>query len=302
MSFTEDELQAFHAVLEERFAAHRQEMEQALDQRLNTFRQDIDQQFTALQRELSGSLRQISGEQQAKSAEELTTTFQGQQEQIARIVSQEADQKAQQVEATVDRMLAAQLLGIEQLLNQQVTRRNEESSAFAQGMPPQLEAIEVQTDLAWDDLAAMVGKTLDERLATLGDSLQRSVKNLEQYLAVRLHSLSDEVTRGLTSNQSYNGQVSNGPVVQEMLAGIEHLERIMESMQVAMTANHALLSNRLYHHQQLPLERAHPVSHAQVTPVHGDASLLAEAKERIASGQDLEKAARQRVDEKTQGQ
>jgi hypothetical protein len=28
-------------------------------------------------------------------------------------------------------------------------------------------------------------------------------------------------------------------------------------MQVTMTSNHALLSNRIYHHQQLPLERAH---------------------------------------------
>jgi len=48
--------------------------------------------------------------------------------------------------------------------------------------------------------------------------------------------------------------------MQEVFQSIEQLERIIESMQVAMTANHALLSNRLYHHQQLPLERAHPGS------------------------------------------
>jgi hypothetical protein len=45
--------------------------------------------------------------------------------------------------------------------------------------------------------------------------------------------------------------------MQEVFQSIEQLERIIESLQVAMTANHALLSNRLYHHQQLPLERAH---------------------------------------------
>jgi len=28
-------------------------------------------------------------------------------------------------------------------------------------------------------------------------------------------------------------------------------------MQVVMTSNHALLSNRIYHHQQLPYKRAH---------------------------------------------
>jgi hypothetical protein len=60
----------------------------------------------------------------------------------------------------------------------------------------------------------------------------------------------------------------------------------MESMQVAMTANHALLSNRLYHHQQLPLERAHPNPSGQthVAPANGVSSLLAQAKERLASG------------------
>jgi hypothetical protein len=40
-------------------------------------------------------------------------------------------------------------------------------------------------------------------------------------------------------------------------------------MQVVMTTNHALLSNRLYHHQQLPLERAHPSSHAHPTSLNG---------------------------------
>ena len=39
MSFTEDELQAFSSILEQRFAAHRQEMEQAIDQRLENFQQ-----------------------------------------------------------------------------------------------------------------------------------------------------------------------------------------------------------------------------------------------------------------------
>ena len=46
--------------------------------------------------------------------------------------------------------------------------------------------------------------------------------------------------------------------LQDVFKGIEQLERIVESMQVAMTTNMSLLSNRLYHHQQLPLERAHP--------------------------------------------
>ena len=46
--------------------------------------------------------------------------------------------------------------------------------------------------------------------------------------------------------------------MQDVFTSIERLERIIESMQMAMTSNAALLSNRVYHHQQLPLERAHP--------------------------------------------
>jgi len=55
-------------------------------------------------------------------------------------------------------------------------------------------------------------------------------------------------------------------------------------MQVAMTANHALLSNRLYHHQHLPLERAHPASLPEPAPPNGNNSLLAQAKARVAQG------------------
>ena len=54
--------------------------------------------------------------------------------------------------------------------------------------------------------------------------------------------------------------------MEEVFQSIEQLERLIESMQVAMTSNHALLAHRLYHHQQLPLERAHPGSHTTHTP------------------------------------
>ena len=46
--------------------------------------------------------------------------------------------------------------------------------------------------------------------------------------------------------------------LRDVFKNIEQLERIVESMQVSMTNSSSLLSNRLYHHQQLPLERAHP--------------------------------------------
>lgn len=297
MSFTEDELQAFNSILEQRFTAHRQEMEQALDQRLSTFRQEMDQQLVSLQQETAETLKQALASWQEKPGTDLTEKLNEQQTQISYTVNQEASQKAQQVEATVDRMLAAQLLGIEQLLNQHISRHALDQ---APGLPSQLETIELQTELPWEDLAEMMGKALDERLASLSTALQRSVKNLEQYFAVQLHSLRDEITRAPGHSQPYSISLSNGGSVQEVLAGIEQLERVMESMQVAMSANHALLSNRLYHHQQLPLERAHPAGFAHASPANGAGSLLAQAKERVASGLEPEIPVRSEATEEDQ--
>lgn len=297
MSFTEDELQAFNSILEKRFTAHRQEIEQALDQRLGAFREEIEQRFASLNTETTSLLKQELANLRGRPENGLAEKLDEQQNQLARV----AEQKLQQVEATVDRMLAAQLLGIEQLLNQH-SSRHQGADSLPQGLPSQLEAIEVQTELPWDDLVEVMGKALDKRLTTLGTSLQRSVNDLEHYLATRLHHLRDEITHSQAHGQPYEGQASNGTLMQDVLAGIEHLERIMESMQVAMTANHALLSNRLYHHQQLPLERAHPVSRPQVTPAEEAPSLLAQARERLANGLDSEGAPRPPESEETAGQ
>ncbi len=43
MSFTEDELQAFNSILEQRLSVHRREMERVFDQRMNEYRRDLDQ-------------------------------------------------------------------------------------------------------------------------------------------------------------------------------------------------------------------------------------------------------------------
>lgn len=282
MSFTEDELQAFNSILEQRFTAHRQEMEQALDQHLNEFRQDIDQRLITLCQEMVNGLKQGFADEENRFGSDLVEKLDVQRGQIMKAVSQDAGQRQQNIEAAVDRMLAAQLLGMEQLLHQQGDLLGNQAVPTAQNIQSQLEGIEVQTEIPWEELVEVMGKVLDKRLVALDSSLQRSVANLEQYLAVRLHGLRDEIMHNQGNGQVYSGSVSS---VQEILEGIGHLERIVESMQVAMTANHALLSNRLYHHQQLPLERAHPVSFSAATQVSEPASLLAQARERIASGQ-----------------
>src|SRR5438094_8805834 len=86
------------------------------------------------------------------------------------------------------------------------------------------------------------------------------MRNSEQYLSAQLRALQSRLQDRavkIREAQAYSGNLAS---MQEVYQSIEQLERIIESMQVAMTANHALLSNRHYHHQQLPLERAHPGS------------------------------------------
>lgn len=303
MSFTEDELQAFNSILEQRFRAHRQEMEQAIDQRLEGLQQQTDRQLAEFEQRIQRLLELwIAGEKE-RAGRAWGEQLDAQRDAIVRLLSQDSEQKSRQTELTIDRMLATRLQAIEQLMGQYTLSRPAESDAT--GPHQQLETIEVQTELPWEDLVAVMGKALDERLFSLNASFQRSVKDLEQYISVRLHTLRDELIRLQSARQPYSNSATGGGIsVQEVLAGIEHLERVMESMQVAMTANHALLSNRLYHHQQLPLERAHPhaMGQAHIAPANGVGSLLAQAKERLGGGLEPEMPTQARASEDLAGE
>lgn len=194
MSFTEDELQAFNSILEQRFAIHRQEMEQALDQHLKNFWQDVNQQLIALSQDMVKKLKQELAEEEKQWEVSLATRFDTQQIQIAQTLNQDADQKRQHIEATIEQGLAAQLGSIEQALKQRVSvsLSARDIEVLIQSMRSQLEAIELQTELPWEDLAEAIGKALDSRLASLDALIQRSVTNMEQYLALRLQGLQNE--------------------------------------------------------------------------------------------------------------
>src|SRR6266496_4619055 len=287
MSFTEDELQAFNTILEQRLSVHRRELERVFDQRMNEYRRDLDQRLVIVQQDVLRTLSQKLTELQSRQESMLSEKLNIQQTRLTQAISHNNEQREEQFEGNIDRMLAAQLLGIEQLLNQQLSQQALHETTISTGVPAQLEAIEVQTELSWEDLMDVIGKALDERLSMLNEAIQRSLKNLEQYLSVRLHRLRDEFLRNQALGQGqqtlYNG---NATSIQEILHGIEHLERIIESMQVAMTSNHALLSNRLFHHQQLSLERAHLSGDHTRTMPNGASTPLARTEERV--GYDLE--------------
>jgi hypothetical protein len=270
MSFTADELQSFNDILDRKLSAHRQELERLFDQRLNKFRGEVDQRLIAAQQEVIRVLAQKLGEQQSAIHTILQQQLTDSHIRIAQTMSQEVRQRqaqqpsetnhTEQIEGIVDRSLAAQLLAIEELLNQRMVYQSPEEVAMAMASSehgPQFEAIEVQTELPWEDLMEVFGKALDDRFAALGDRAQTTTQRLEHQLLSRISALQHQLFDELSHLQvhSYGGDLTN---IQEVFQSIEQLERVIESMQVAMTANHALLSNRLFHHQQLPLERAHP--------------------------------------------
>jgi hypothetical protein len=285
MSFTEDELQSFNTILEQRLTAHRREMERNFDQRAIEYRRELEQKLITVQADTLRAMSQKLSDIQIRLDNVLSEKLNTQQTRTTQTISSDIEQSLQQFEGSIDRMLATQLAGIEQLLNQHSVGQVPSDTSITTGIPAQYEAIEVQTELPWEDLIDVIGKALDDRLSMLNEAIQRSLKNLEQYLSVRLHSIRDEFLRNQVPGQGqqalYNG---NATSIQEVLHGIEHLERIIESMQVAMTSNHALLSNRLFHHQQLPLERAHLSGDYNRTMPAGVSTPLSRTEGRAASG------------------
>jgi hypothetical protein len=282
MSFTEDELQSFNNILDQRLSAQSREIERAFDQHISALRRDMEERLVATQQDILRTMSLNMAEQQNVLNTSLSQNLSTQQAHIISAFDRDVEQRQQHIEGTVDGMLAAQLLGIEQLLDQRLSHpKFDDTTASVDEALPQLDTIEVQTDLSWEDLSDVIGKALDQRLTVLHESTQSAIKNLEQDLSARLYGLREELLNGQAQVQVPSQPFDETPPsMQEVLRGIDHLERIIESMQVAMTSNHALLSNRLYHHQQLPLERAHPSTRARATPSNGVTAPLPIVRER----------------------
>ncbi len=282
MAFTADELQSLNDILDRKLTAHLHEVECAFDQRIQTLHRDIEHRLSTAQQEIIASTTQRMADQQGKMQTTLDQKLHSQQLDITQTVGNELRHRLQQLlpqfESIIERTLAAKIPALEELLSQRPmmpTLDNTEAEVLVGEQSPHFEAIEVQTDLPWEDLIDIFGKALDERLETLNRSTQESIRNWEQYLSSQLRNLrsemQDEVVH-IRQPQAYSGNLTS---MQEVFQSIEQLERIIESLQVAMTTNHALLSNRLYHHQHLPLEKAHgsdQQSNTSGAPANGTSS------------------------------
>lgn len=208
MSFTQDELQAFNTILEQKLALHRRELELSLDQRMKMLRQEFEQYLATMQQDLQNLPLRLSEQQN-------------------------------ELKDTVSKYLAA--------YQPRVIEEVEQGDAGIAG---------VQAEISWDDLMDVIDKVVSDRLSLLEGAIQAMVRNAEHSLLTQLHSLQSSMTliRSHCTDTTSTGMTD----IQDVFTSVEQLEHIIELLQVAMTANHTLLSNRLYHHQHLPLERAHP--------------------------------------------
>jgi hypothetical protein len=213
MSFTQDELQALNAILDQKTAELLSELERLFDQRMHNLRKELEHQ-------------------------------------------------RKRVEESIERSFAVQLLAFEQLAKQHFSASGEgrmgeslhspQHVDYADQPQASFEAIEVQTEIPWEDLIDLFNKALNEQFTTFDTSLQARLRDLEQEVSSQIQFLRKEQT---TASSADSTEVE----MQDILTNISQLERIVESMQVAMAANSTLLSHRLSHHQRLPMERAHPV-------------------------------------------
>ena len=90
---------------------------------------------------------------------------------------------------------------------------------------------------------------------TFNTSLQARLHDMEQEVSSQVQLLCDDLRKEQPTASSTRSLEAG---MQDILTSVSQLERIVESMQVAMTANSTLLFERLHRHQRQPLVRAHP--------------------------------------------
>lgn len=277
MAFTQDELQSLNTIIEQKLSIQRHDLEKTFEQQTQTLKRDFEQHITTLHHDLLRTMSRRMNDQHAKTVDTLLRRVDSQHARTMQSLDQKLERQNQQQarnhKDTLDRSLATQLLAFEQIINQRLPQSEHQSDlalAYAVDGQAEFEAIEVQTEIPWEELAEMVDRALEERLITLKDSFISSLQTIEHEILQQMQAL--HATLVQISTTFHNDPTTTAAIeapaqatTQDVLQSIDRIERLMESMQVAMTSNTSLISNRLYHHQQLPLERAHPTNPSHQT-------------------------------------
>lgn len=263
MSFTQDELQSLHTIMEQRLSLHRRELERTFQQQVQHYKRDFEQRLRSTREEIVRDVAQRLTVQQSRTREIMVqTVFAAQSRLTQDIVRELAAHQSQQQEAMAH------------MFERRGERQEAEQSAYpvdgsvtyADEAVSVFDEIELQTEIPWDELGSLIEHALDERFTELKSSLATMLKDTEHYLTLQIHHLrSTLLQEGLAQKNEVGFRD-----MQDVCQSVEQLEHLLESMQMAMNANHSLLSNRLYHHQQMPYERAHPSLYSIQFPTTSD--------------------------------
>jgi ribosomal protein L21E len=241
MSFTQDELQAFNNILELRLAVQRRELERIFELRLQLLKRDMEQRFTSMHQDL---LR------------DLASSLSDQQQRMKEVFYQQLDvQQSQQLES-----LQAKMALWQERLERLIRQREPAQFYGMRGSDGEVVDIEVEgteasAEITWEYLMGSLDKVIDKRSSALLVSIQVLLKEMERNVLEALQQVCEESV----TKRSSDNEMTALTDLRDVVTSLEQLEQLVESMQVTMTANHALLSNRLYRHRQLSCEQAHPV-------------------------------------------
>ena len=205
MSFTQDELQSFNAILEQRLTVYRQELEYTFDRRMRMLAHEFQQQLVAFQQYMMSSLPQRVLELQ-KQSRDLSEQKEGLQ-LTAQAANQEKER--QQFAELFESALANHLLAIERLLHQHpASPPSEPAPTYVPESFSDLNGIEIQAEFPWSELADVIEKALDERLASLHESIKKSFQDMERYLLAQMQNLQGEGTHQSPSNGKADYELS----------------------------------------------------------------------------------------------
>jgi hypothetical protein len=93
MSFTEDELQSFNTILEQRLNAHRRDMERTLDHRMNEYRRELDQRLGTVHVDIQRGVSQKLSEFQIRFETILSEKLNAQPARIMQTFNRDIEQK-----------------------------------------------------------------------------------------------------------------------------------------------------------------------------------------------------------------
>ncbi|HTI15601.1 MAG TPA: hypothetical protein VL461_13720 [Dictyobacter sp.] len=199
MSFTQDELQALDSIMGQKIDILSRDLERAADRRMSRISHELEQHVISLHQVLLKAF----ADNQVKMREMFQQFLQIKQRQelsIATLGLERYQKDVQQsFEDFIDRSLAAQLLAFEQLLHQHVTESSsiiESATSYSESLQD-FKEIEVQTEIAWDELVDLMDHSLDQRFAALQDSLVSFGQDIERRLTAHIQALHGAVSTGM---------------------------------------------------------------------------------------------------------